>query len=152
MINLYDIDDGLKILEKKKKIVLYFILSGAFLAALMIVITVLSHSYLIMFLDIILSTVYLWILYTYIFYFRKTYNERYHFLAKVEQYEHEIINGVIGEIEEQITTIKNLETYLISIAGRIVYIECNKKSESFKIGTPMKVEVVDNFVVGYEVI
>ena len=152
MINLYDIDDGLKILEKKKKIVLYFILSGLFLVAIMSVITALSHGYFIMFLDIILSTIYLWALYTYVFYFRKMYNEMYHFLAKVEQYEHEIISGVIDEIEDDITTIKNMETYLVSIAGRIVYIECDKKAESFKIGATMNVEVVDNFVVGYEVI
>ena len=152
MIDLYDIDDGLKILEKKKKIVLYFILSGVFLAVIMIVITALSHSYFIMFLDIILSTVYLWILYTYVFYFRKLDNGRYHFLAKVEQYEHEIISGVIDEIEEHITTIKNIESYLLRIAGRIVYIECDKKTETFKIGTTIKVDVVDNFVVGYEVI
>ena len=118
----------------------------------MIVITALSHSYFIMFLDIIFSTVYLWILYTYVFYFRKLYNERYHFLAKVEQYEHEIISGVIDEIEEHITTIKNIESYLLRIAGRIVYIECDKKTEFFKIGSTMNVEVVDNFVVGYEVI
>jgi hypothetical protein len=105
-----------------------------------------------MIIDIILTTIYLWVLYTYLFYFRKVYNEEYHFLAKVEQYQHEELNGVVSYLDKEITTIKNMEVYTLKVNGRIVYFECSKMPSNIDIDTNVKFIVMDNFVIGYEVL
>ena len=84
MIGLYNIDDGFKILDFKKKINVFLVCLGFVISLLVTVITFVSSSYFIMVVDVILVTGYLWILYTYLFYFRKKFNEEYHFLAKFE--------------------------------------------------------------------
>lgn len=152
MIDLYNIDDAFLILNKKKRFVFLLIISFIVLLCLIVGITWLSDSYFIMIVDIILATIYLWFLYTYLFYFRKVYNEEYHFLAKVEQYEHEELNGVVSYLDENITTIKNMEVYTLKVNGRIVYLECSKMPSNIYIDTNVKFIVMDNFVIGYEVL
>ena len=152
MIQLYNIDDGFGILKKKRKITSILFFSAVLLLVLIVTITYFSHSYLIMFIDIILTTIYLWALFTYIFYFRLLYNEEYHFLAKIEHYSHEIIDGTICAIDNEVTTIKKMEVNLLNINGRTIYIECSKKPEFFTNDLHVKLEIVDNFIVGYEVI
>ena len=105
-----------------------------------------------MFIDIILTTIYLWALFTYIFYFRLLYNEEYHFLAKIEHYNHEIIDGIINTLDNEVTTIKKMEVNLLNINGRTIYIECRRKPELFTADLRVKLEIVDNFIIGYEVI
>ena len=152
MIQLYDIDDGFLILKKKKRITTILFFAAVLLLGLIVTITYFSHSYLIMFVDILLTTIYLWGLFTYVFYFRLLYNEGYHFLAKIEHYTHEIIEGYIDSIDNEVTTIKKMEIHLLKIKGRTIYIECSKKPERFDKNLHVKLEIVDNFVVGYEVI
>jgi ABC-type multidrug transport system fused ATPase/permease subunit len=152
MIDLYNIDDAFLILNKKKRFVFLLIASFIVLLCLIVGITWLSDSYFIMIIDIILTTIYLWVLYTYLFYFRKVYNEEYHFLAKVEQYQHEELNGVISYLDKEITTIKNMEVYTLKVNGRIVYFECSKIPSNIDIDTNVKFIVMDNFVIGYEVL
>ena len=74
-----------------------------------------------MVIDIILTYVYLFCLYTYVFYFRKRFNEKYHFLAKIEQFEHDYITGNIDVINEDILTIKDFEVY--SIIFFLLYVQ-----------------------------
>ena len=105
-----------------------------------------------MIVDILISCVYLFSLYTYLFYFRKKYNEEYHFLAKIEHFEHESIIGMITLINEDILTIKDLEVYSIYINERTVYIEISKIPNDFYNQQEIKLDIVDNFIVGYEVI
>ena len=152
MTQLYNIDDGFGILKKKRKITSILFFSAVLLLVLIVTITYFSHSYLIMFIDIILTTIYLWALFTYIFYFRLLYNEEYHFLAKIEHYNHEIIDGIINTLDNEVTTIKKMEVNLLNINGRTIYIECRRKPESFTANLHVKLEIVDNFIVGYEVI
>jgi ABC-type multidrug transport system fused ATPase/permease subunit len=152
MIDLYNIDDAFLILNKKKRFVFLLIASFIVLLCLIVGITWLSDSYFIMIIDIILTTIYLWVLFTYLFYFRKVYNEEYHFLAKVEQYQHEELNGVISYLDKEITTIKNMEVYTLKVNGRIVYFECSKIPSNIDIDTNVKFIVMDNFVIGYEVL
>ena len=149
---LYNIDDAFVILNKKKKIVNLLTFFAFVVLGVIILLTSLSVSYFIMFVDVLLATAYLWCLFTYYFYLRKVYNESYHFLAKVEQYEHEIIEGNIAYIEKEVNTIKGMEVYTLKVNHRIIYIEQNKYPTEFCDGTFIKVEVVDNFVIGYEVL
>lgn len=152
MIDLYNIDDAFLILNKKKRFVSILVISFVITLCIIFGITWLSDSYFIMVIDIILTTIYLWVLYTYLFYFRKVYNEEYHFLAKVEQYEHEELNGVVSYLDEEITTIKNMEVCTLKVSGRIVYFECSKMPSNIDIDTNVKFIVMDNFVIGYEVL
>ena len=85
------------------------------------------------------------------FYFRKKYNDKYHFLAKIEQYEHEYVKGRICTINEDILTIKDFEVYSILINDRTLYIESDLIPEVFYDGNLIELDVVDNFIVGYEV-
>ena len=152
MIGLYNIDDGFKILDFKKKINVFLVCLGFVISLLVTVITFVSSSYFIMVVDVILVTGYLWILYTYLFYFRKKFNEEYHFLAKVEQFEHDYVCGNIDLINEDIITVKNLIVYSLSINDRTVFIEVGKIPDVFYDVNKIKLDVVDNFVVGYEVV
>ena len=152
MIDLYNIDDAFLILNKKKRFISILVISFVITLCIIVGITWLSDSYVIMVVDIILATIYLWFLYTYLFYFRKVYNEEYHFLAKVEQYEHEELIGVVSYLDENITTIKNMEVYTLKVNGRIVYFECSKMPSNIDIDTNVKFIVMDNFVIGYEVL
>ncbi len=150
MISLYNIDDAFILLKKKKQITLLLIFSAVILLFMIVLFTCLSNSYFIMVLDIILTTIYLWILFTYVFYFKKVYNDEYHFLAVVEQFEHEIIEGEITLLEKEVITIKNMEVYTMKVSNRIIYIECQKLPDEFNEESYVKLEVVDNFVIGYE--
>ena len=152
MIDLYNIDDAFLILNKKKRFISILVISFVITLCIIVGITWLSDSYFIMVIDIILTTIYLWVLYTYLFYFRKVYNEEYHFLAKVEQYEHEELNGVVCYLDKEITTIKNMEVYTMKVSRRIVYFECSKMPSNITINSNVKFIVMDNFVIGYEVL
>ena len=79
-------------------------------------------------------------------------NSYYHFLAKIQHFDHEIINGVISFIDLNIKTIDNFEVYEIKINNRTIFIEANKFSNEFKINNSFSFEIVDNFIIGYGVI
>lgn len=151
MINLYNIEDGFKILNLKKKINKYIIVSGLIIFGIISLITFLSDSYVVMIIDILLTSLYLFCLYTYMFYFRKQFNEKYHFLAKIQHFEHDFIVGNINLINEDVLTIKDFDVYSISINDRTLYIEIDKINDVFYEGNLIKLDIVDNFVVGYEV-
>lgn len=151
MNELYNIDDGIKILNVKRKINIYLSIIGIIVLFIVCLITFISSNYFVMVIDIILTYVYLFCLYTYVFYFRKRFNEKYHFLAKIEQFEHDYITGNIDVINEDILTIKDFEVYSISINNRTLYIEINKIPNCFYEGNLIKLDIVDNFIVGYEV-
>ncbi len=151
MNELYNIDDGIKILNVKRKINIYLSIIGIIVLFIVCLITFISSNYFVMVIDIILTYVYLFCLYTYVFYFRKRFNEKYHFLAKIEQFEHDYITGNIDVINEDILTIKDFEVYSISINNRTLYIEIDKIPNCFYEGNLIKLDIVDNFIVGYEV-
>lgn len=151
MNELYNIDDGIKILNVKRKINIYLSIIGIIVLFIVCLITFISSYYFVMVIDIILTYVYLFCLYTYVFYFRKRFNEKYHFLAKIEQFEHDYITGNIDVINEDILTIKDFEVYSISINNRTLYIEIDKIPNCFYEGNLIKLDIVDNFIVGYEV-
>jgi len=151
MNELYNIDDGIKILNVKRKINIYLSIIGIIVLFIVCLITFISSNYFVMVIDIILTYVYLSCLYTYVFYFRKRFNEKYHFLAKIEQFEHDYITGNIDVINEDILTIKDFEVYSISINNRTLYIEIDKIPNCFYEGNLIKIDIVDNFIVGYEV-
>lgn len=151
MNELYNIDDGIKILNVKRKINIYLSIIGIIVLFIVCLITFISSNYFVMVIDIILTYVYLFCLYTYVFYFKKRFNEKYHFLAKIEQFEHDYITGNIDVINEDILTIKDFEVYSISINNRTLYIEIDKIPNCFYEVNLIKLDIVDNFIVGYEV-
>lgn len=152
MTKLYDINRGLEIERIKKKWAYIFSFTGVFLVFVVCLITWISSSYLIMILDCLLVTGYLWFLYTYLCFYKKILNDEYHFLAKVEQFEHEIIKGYVEEVIEDVNTIRGIECYFIKIGNRTLYIEINKVSSFVYDGELIMFDVCDNFIVGYEVL
>ena len=45
-----------------------------------------------------------------------------------------------------------MEAYTLKVSGRIVYFECSKMPSNITISTNVKFIVMDNFVIGYEVL
>ena len=45
-----------------------------------------------------------------------------------------------------------MEVYTLKVNGRIVYFECSKIPSNIDIDTNVKFIVMDNFVIGYEVL
>ncbi len=152
MINLYNIDDAFEILNYKRKIKYTLLVVSLAVIGAVVFLTSLSRRNIIMIIDIILVSLYLFVVYTYVFCYRKYYNDRYHFLAKIEHFDHEYIEGEIEQIDNDAVTIKNFYVYSLKINARTVYIEEEVFPEIFKLNQSVKLDIVDNFIVGYEVI
>lgn len=153
MTNLYDIEEGFKIEKTKKKHTIAMILCGVFCLLLVFVLTYFSTHTLIMILDILLVGSYFSYVFTYHSFIKKNLNSKYHLLAKIQHFEHEIINGSITSVDNNIKTIENFEVYTLKINdARTVFIEAKKLDETLKTSTNINIAVVDNFVIGYEVI
>ena len=106
-----------------------------------------------MILDILLVGSYFSYVFTYHSFIKKNLNSKYHLLAKIQHFEHEIINGSITFVDNNIKTIENFEVYTLKINdARTVFIEAKKLDETLKSSTNINIAVVDNFVIGYEVI
>lgn len=154
MNNFYNIEDALSIPKIKAKYRLVLILLGVLTLSIIIFLTILSLDTIVMIIDIILSTAYFSFLYTYLTFIRKEYNEKYHFYAKIEQFDHEYFEGEIVVLEEDVITVDSIEVNTIKVGSRTLFIE-NKvlqKHPDICLGNNIKVDIVDKFIVGYEVI
>lgn len=154
MNSFYDIKDAYKILDKKKKFKLAIILSGLLVLGIIVLITILSLHTLIMIIDIILSSCYLGFIYTYFFFIRKELNARYHFLACIDNFDHELLEGEIVFIDDVDITVSNIECYTIKIGQRTLFIEniFLENNPLFALNEKVRVEVVDKFIIGFEVV
>lgn len=152
MIDLYSIDDAEKIISKKKVYQRFLIISAILVLVSIILLASFMQNYFGMFASIILASGYLWFLYTYWFYLRNNLNERYHMLAKIEQFSYEEVVGKISNYDKNIITINTLEAHTITInSKRTVYLEINLQSIfTERINKEMKFKIIDNFIVGYE--
>lgn len=152
LINLYSLDDAEKIISTKKRYQRILMISALLVLVLIILLACFMQNYVGMFVSIVLASGYLWFLYTYYFYHRNNLNERYHMLAKIEQFTCEEVVGKITDYDDNIITINTLEAHTITINHkRIVYLELNHQSTiKERINMEMKLKIVDNFIVGYE--
>ena len=153
MNSFYNVEDAYLILKTKKKYKIAMILIGILTLGIIVLLTSLSLHTIIMIIDIVLSSFYLGFLYTYFFFIRKELNARYHFLACIDNYDHEILEGEIVFLDDEIITVSNIESYTIKIDNRTLFIEnvfLNKNPE-FSLNRKIKVEIVDKFIIGFEV-
>ena len=153
MNNLYNIDDANLILQKKKKYQIITIICSIFAVALVVLLTILSTKTIIMIVDIVVVSIWLSYLYTYFFFIVKELNNRYHLLATIEQYDHLIVDSKIESISQNTYTINDLLVYEINLENsKVIYIEKEKIANELSKDSNIRFELVDNLVVGYEVL
>ena len=149
MKELYDIPFALK-LEKKWRVLNWLIYLPA-LAALSFFLTVSLlrlATWLIMISSITLGLS-LWLLLTYYAYWRKSWKQEYHFLAKVEQMPREKHSGPFSISDAPAITIEGRRYLQLQIEGKLLYIEVGLVS--FLDGKEtITVESMDGIVVAYE--
>lgn len=153
MNSFYDINDAFIILKQKKNYKLAMLVGGILSLGLIVVLTVLSLHTLVMIFDIILSSLYLGFVYTYLAFIRVELNARYHFLACIDNFEHEFITGEISFIDDSLITVSNVEVYTVKINNRTLFIEgCHLiNNPIISVNQKLTLEVVDKYIIGFEV-
>ena len=153
MINLYNVEEGFKIENIKKKHTISLILCGVFAFLIVFFITYFSQKTFVMLLDILIVGSYFSYIFIYHSFIKKNLNAKYHLLAKIQHFEHEIVEGKITFIDDKLKTIDSFEVLTLSINNaRTVFIELNKLNDILKSNSTFKISIVDNFIIGYEVI
>ena len=149
MRELYDIPSAL-VLEKRWRILNWLIYLPV-LAALSFFLSVSLlrlSTWLIMVSSITLGLS-LWLLFTYYAYWRKSWKQEYHFLAKVEQMPRERHSGQFSILDASAMTIEGRKYLQLQIESKLLYIETDKAS--FLEGKEaITVESMDGIVVAYE--
>lgn len=153
MINLYNVEEGFKIEIIKKKHTISLILCGVFAFLIVFFITYFFQKTFVMLLDILIVGSYFSYIFIYHSFIKKNLNAKYHLLAKIQHFEHEIVEGKITFIDDKLKTIDSFEVLTLSINNaRTVFIELNKLNDILKSNSTFKISIVDNFIIGYEVI
>jgi len=152
MKELYNIEDAFKILKHKKILNLISIIGSIVIISLVVLITIFYDSTFIMVLDIVLSSIlaiYIFTVYRFIF---KELNEQYHFLAKIEQFDHIFIDDTVKSIDIDTITLNKMIVEKVEFNnGSIAFIEANKRDDHFILSSRVKAEVVDKVIIAYEV-
>ena len=153
MINLYNVEEGFKIENTKKKHTISLILCGVFAFLIVFFITYFSQKTFVMLLDILIVGSYFSYIFIYHSFIKKNLNAKYHLLAKIQHFDHEIVAGKITFIDNKLKTIDSFEVLTLSINNaRTVFIELDKLNDILKSNSTFKISIVDNFIIGYEVI
>ena len=154
MTNLYNLSDGNKLLNQKKKLFNLLVIIGVVIVITITLLTIFLNNNFVMVLDMVLSFLYMSIVFVYNKLIKKCINEEYHMLAKIQHFDHEVIEGSISYIDEHLTTINTFETHHLIVNGRSFYVDSNKIDvlNTFKINQKIKAELVDNMLVAFEVI
>lgn len=152
MVYLYNIEDGLKIENTKRKQNIIIIILGILVLLVVTLLTIASKEFYIIIINTLITGSYFSYIFIYNSLIKRNLNSYYHFLAKIQHFDHEIINGIISFIDLNIKTIDNFEVYEIKFNNRTIFIEANKFFDEFKINNSYNLEIVDNFIIGYEVI
>lgn len=153
MNNLYNIEEGFKIENIKKKHTISLILCGVFSFLIVFFITYFSPKTFVMILDILIVGSYFSYIFIYHSFIKKNLNAKYHLLAKIQHFDHEIIEGKITFIDNKLKTIDNFEVITLSVNNaRTVFIEFDKLNDDLRSNNNLKISIVDNFLIGYEVI
>ena len=152
MVYLYNIEDGLKIENTKRKQNIIIIFLGILVLLTVTLLTKASKEFYIIIINTLITGSYFSYIFIYNSLIKRNLNSYYHFLAKIQHFDHEIVNGIISSIDLNIKTIDNFEVYELKVNNRTIFIEANKFSDEFKINNSYNFEAVDNFIIGYEVI
>lgn len=149
MNELYDIHDGLTLLSNRKKGDLLTWLGLAPLGAITAVLIVYGFlPWMAVIFAVVWAAYAFWVL-TYVLYIRKRWNQRYHFLAKVEQFEPRFVEGEIVSISERAITNENMRLCEVRFADDVLFVESDK-ADYFRVDMKCRVKAVDGVIIGYE--
>jgi hypothetical protein len=151
MIELYDLKEASKLLQKKKnnRWALY-ILAGILVAIVVPMLVYLREWYYFV-LEGLLTTLYFWYLLIYLSFIRPSLNATYHFLAEIEHFDHEKKEGIIASLSTKTITIKKMRCLEMRMdGGAIYYLEETRAGTWAKEGNKVSLEIVDSFIVGYK--
>lgn len=154
MINLYDLSKADNILKSKRNWKIFLIILGILVLTTLTLFSIFFSNNLVMVINMIIAFLYMSLLFTYVKLINKDFNEQYHMLAKIQHYNHETIKGNITYIDDMLTTINTFETFHMKVEERSFYVDSNKVNvfETFKLNMKVKVIIVDNILIAYEVI
>lgn len=149
MNNLYNKSDAYKYLKNNKILLFLNIILFCILILIVFLITKFLFSKIIIVIDIILTCTYFIYLDISILFLRKQNIIKYQFLAKIDNLEHEELNCNIKKIGKE-KVIKNIICNELELDNkRTVFLECNKVDINQILNKEIKIEVCDNFVIGW---
>ena len=149
MTELYDIRDGLTLMAKRRRVALIIYIALGLCVAASALFIVFGFTIWMAVLFAVLWVAWSFSALTYFLFFRKIWNARYHFLAKVEQFERRREEGEISFLGEKTLTVERMILREIRINEAILYVE-EDKSSLFIVGKKVRVEAVDGVIVAYE--
>lgn len=146
----YDLNEAIELIKKNKRQKMIIFIMFVISAIIIFLLTFFFMNVFVMIFDIILTSFCFSYWFTYFFYYRKENLNRYHFLAKIQHYDHEQICDQIEMIDIQEVTIEGMITNTVLLQnGRKVQIEKSFVAELFMHKT-YRFDIVDRFIVGYE--
>jgi hypothetical protein len=151
MIELYNINEASTLLKRKKKNrwTLY-VLAGLLLAILIPMLIYLREWYYFV-VEGVITTIYFWYLLIYLSYKRPSINAAYHFLAEIEQFDHEKKEGTIASLSTKTITVKKMRCFELKMDdGSIYFLEETKFGPWAQEGNKVSLEIVDSFIVAYK--
>ena len=149
MTELYDIRQGLSLLKNRKiGDVLTWVALAPFGAITAVFIVFGFVPWMAVLFAVLWAGYAFWAL-TYALYIRKRWNQRYHFLAKVEQFEARLLEGEIATIEEKTITTENMRLREVRLGNDVLFVE-QDKADLFRVGAKYRLKAVDGVIIGYE--
>lgn len=124
MRQLYNLQDALKYMRLIKKRLFELLILGVVLLIVIIFLTVLSPTTFVMIIDIILTSIYLSLIYVYVFFYRPNLQNAYQFLAKIQHYPLTEEKGEVKYISTELVTLLNKLVQEVTLNnGHSVFIE-----------------------------
>ncbi|MBO4541397.1 MAG: hypothetical protein J5736_05425 [Bacilli bacterium] len=149
MIELYDINQGLELLKKRKVLDVFTLAALLPLGGISAVLIVFGFAVWMAILFAILWFSYAaWTL-AYLMFFRKRWNQRYHFLAKVEQFDRRASQGQISAVAENAITNEGMSFVEIRFESDVFFVEADK-ANLFSVGMKCRIAAVDGVIIAYE--
>lgn len=150
MRQLYSFKDGLIYQHKLKKILFIIIVLGLVITSTIVTITITSPTTLVMFIDIILTSIFLSLLYIYFFFYRPYYRAAYQFLAKIQHYPLQEQKGKITNIGEEALTLFNKAVIELTLDnGHKLFIEEKFKS-LLKVDQCYHFQLLQNVMISFD--
>ncbi len=149
MNELYDINEGLALLKKRKTMDILVWAALLPLGGISAALIVLGFKIWMAILFAILWFAYgCWVI-TYAMFLRLRWNQRYHFLAKIEQFDRRDAEGEITAIAPQPITNEGMSLIEVRIGEEVFYIE-TEKAHLLSLGTKCRIAAVDGVIIAYE--
>lgn len=149
MNELYDINKGLSLLKNRKTADALTYVALGICAAITAVTVVFGFAIWMAVLFAVFWAAFAFWSLTYGLYIRKKWNAHYHFLAKVEQFEHKVFQGELVAKSDCPITNENMSMIEVRLDRDVLFVEADK-APLFELGKNYRVEAVDGVIVGYE--